>query len=85
MPYYEYLTDLTDEEIEELGNDLATDKLNPMEPKKQLAWDITSQFHDPSAADGAQRNFERVVQRCLMRSLSFPPLSQGIFRTMANV
>ena len=82
VPYYEYLTDLTDEEIEELGNDLATDKLNPMEPKKQLAWDITSQFHDPSAADGAQRNFERVIQR---RSLpdeipEFSPAERGYFQ-----
>ena len=82
VPYYEYLTDLSDEEIEELGNDLATDKLNPMEPKKQLAWDITSQFHDPSAADGAQRNFERVIQRKSLpdEMLEFTPTEPGYFR-----
>ena len=63
VPYMEYLTDLPDAELKDLDNDLATAKVNPMEPKKRLAWEITSQFHDPSAADGAQQNFERVVQR----------------------
>jgi tyrosyl-tRNA synthetase len=33
-----------------------------MEPKKRLAWDVTSQFHDKDAADVAQSHFERVVQ-----------------------
>ena len=82
VPYFEYLTDLPDAEIAELGNDLAADKVNPIEPKKRLAWDITSQFHDPSAADGAQLNFERVIQR---RSLpddipDFTPSEPGYFR-----
>ena len=63
VPYMDYLTDLPDSELEELGNDLAANRVNPMEPKKRLAWEITSQFHDAPAADGAQQNFERVVQR----------------------
>ena len=63
VPYFEYLTDLPDAELEELSNDLAENNINPMEPKKRLAWEITSQFHDPAAADGARQNFERVVQR----------------------
>ncbi|MCH7712038.1 MAG: tyrosine--tRNA ligase [Chloroflexi bacterium] len=63
VPYFEYLTDLPDAELEELSNDLAENNVNPMEPKKRLAWEITSQFHDPAAADGARQNFERVVQR----------------------
>ena len=82
VPYLEYLTDLPDSELEELGNDLAANRGNPMEPKKRLAWEITSQFHDASAADGAQRNFERVVQR---RDLpddipDFTPSQPGYFQ-----
>jgi tyrosyl-tRNA synthetase len=34
-----------------------------MEMKKRLAREITAQFHESSAADAAQENFERVVQR----------------------
>ena len=82
VPYMDYLTDLPDSDLEELGNDLAANRVNPMEPKKRLAWDITSQFHDASAADGAQQNFERVVQR---RALpddipDFTPPQPGYFQ-----
>jgi tyrosyl-tRNA synthetase len=36
---------------------------NPMEYKKRLALDITSQFHGKAEADAGQQHFERVVQR----------------------
>ena len=45
-----------------MAKDLESNALNPMEPKKRLAWDITRQFHDSQAADAAQSHFERVVQ-----------------------
>ena len=60
--YYDLLTDLPSDALSELEQDLTTDSTNPMEHKKRLAWDITSQFHDPAAADAAQAHFERVVQ-----------------------
>ena len=62
MSYFEYLTDVPMEELAAITNDLKNDALNPMEPKKRLAWDVTSQFHDKDAADAAQAHFERVVQ-----------------------
>ena len=62
MPYFEYLTDVPMEELSAITNDLKNNALNPMEPKKRLAWDVTSQFHHKDAADGAQAHFERVVQ-----------------------
>ncbi len=62
MSYFEYLTDVPMEELAAITNDLKNDALNPMEPKKRLAWDVTSQFHDKDAADAAQSHFERVVQ-----------------------
>ncbi len=63
ISYFEYLTDLPDEELAAISRDLAGQAVNPMQVKKRLAWDITAQFHDRRAADAAQENFERVVQR----------------------
>ena len=62
MSYFEYLTDVPTAELAEIANDLQNGSLNPMEPKKRLAWDVTRQFHDSQAADAAQAHFERVVQ-----------------------
>ena len=62
LSYFEYLTDVPMGELAAMATDLASDTLNPMEPKKRLAWDVTRQFHDAGAADTAQAHFERVVQ-----------------------
>ena len=61
-PYFEYLTDMPDEDLSALAHDLENDTVNPMDFKKRLALEITAQFHDQAAADGAQAHFERVVQ-----------------------
>lgn len=62
LSYFEYLTDVPMGELAVMATDLASDTLNPMEPKKRLAWDVTRQFHNADAADSAQAHFERVVQ-----------------------
>ncbi len=62
LSYFEYLTDVPMGELAAMATDLASDALNPMEPKKRLAWDVTRQFHNADAADSAQAHFERVVQ-----------------------
>ena len=62
MSYLEYLTDIPMTDLAELGLELESGTLNPMEPKKRLAWDVTHQFHEREAADAAQSHFERVVQ-----------------------
>ncbi len=62
MEYFEYLTDVSDEELAEMDRDLKEDSVNPMELKKRLARDITEQFHDPREARKAEEYFERVVQ-----------------------
>ena len=81
VAYLEYLTDMPAPELAEVSRDLASQRVNPMGPKKRLAWEITSQFHDNSAADGAQENFERVVQgRDLPEDiLDFTPATVGYF------
>ena len=63
VPYFEYLTDAPQEELTSFSSDLAAGSINPMDMKKRLAREITTQFHENAAADAAQENFERVVQR----------------------
>jgi len=63
VPYFEYLTDAPQEELTAFSGDLAAGSINPMNMKKRLAREITAQFHESAAADAAQENFERVVQR----------------------
>ena len=81
--YYELLTDLPSSSLADLRSDLAQDRVNPMEHKKRLAWEITSQFHDSTSADSAQSHFERVVQG---RSLpdEMPELSLSEIRQLAG-
>ncbi len=63
--YYELLTDIYDD----VKPTLALMKMgdhdgvsHPMELKKKLAWEITSQLHDNRSANAAQAHFEQVVQ-----------------------
>ena len=63
IPYCEYLTDISDAEIDEMRQTLAAGSVNPMELKKRLARELTAQFHDAAVARGAERAFERTIQR----------------------
>ncbi len=63
MDYFEYLTDVPDAELGEMGLGLEERSVNPMELKKRLAREITGQFHGPEAGRSAEEHFERVVQR----------------------
>ena len=61
--YFECLTDVPDEELEEMRRALEGESVNPMELKKRLAGEITRQFHSGQEARRAEEEFERVVQR----------------------
>ena len=63
MDYFEFLTDVPDEELEQFREELAAQSVNPMELKKRLADEIVAQFHDQKAAQEAETHFERVVQK----------------------
>ena len=63
MDYFQYLTDVPDGDLQEMGRALEEQSVNPMEFKKRLARDITGQFHAPELAREAEGHFERVVQR----------------------
>ena len=62
VSYFEYLTDAPDEELAEMTRDLNDQSINPMNLKKRLALELTGQFHSREIAEGAQANFEQVVQ-----------------------
>jgi len=63
LPYFELLTDVPDEELAEFCKELEDDAVNPMDLKKRLARELVTQFYDRKAADEAEGNFERVVQK----------------------
>jgi len=63
MDYFELLTDVPDEDLAGFREELAAQSVNPMELKKRLAREIVAQFHSQHAAQEAEADFERVVQR----------------------
>ena len=62
VPYSEYLTDIADDEVDEMRRAIADGSENPMELKKRLARELVAQFHDADAAREAEGHFERTVQ-----------------------
>ncbi|HUQ85401.1 MAG TPA: tyrosine--tRNA ligase [Candidatus Limnocylindrales bacterium] len=58
---FEYLTDLPIEEIS-IINKKITDGENPMQFKKQLAFELVKQLNDKDEAIKSQENFEKTVQ-----------------------
>jgi tyrosyl-tRNA synthetase len=63
LPYFELVTDVPDEELEELKKELDHDTVNPMTLKKRLAREIVTQLYDQKAATEAEEHFVRVFQR----------------------
>ena len=83
LPYFEYLTDITEDDLSTAARDLSSESVNPMNLKKLLAAEITEQFHDGEAANAAQAHFEQVVQK---RGLpdEMPELSLADLRERIN-
>ena len=61
--YFELVTDVGSEEVQEIRQAMAAGSVNPMELKKRLAREIVGQFHSAEAVREAEAHFERVVQR----------------------
>ena len=61
-PYFEYLTDVPDEELVEIRASLKDGAGNPMDLKKKLARELVTEFHDDRASLAAERYFEQTVQ-----------------------
>jgi len=63
LPYFELVTDVPDEELEEFKKERDHDTINPMELKKRLAREIVTQLYSQKAATEAEEHFVRVFQR----------------------
>ncbi|MFZ5437545.1 MAG: tyrosine--tRNA ligase [Patescibacteria group bacterium] len=61
IEYFTLLTDVHQQEIEAIQQRIANGD-NPMQWKKQLAWEITASYHSVEVADQAQTHFENTVQ-----------------------
>jgi tyrosyl-tRNA synthetase len=61
--YYELLTDLSQQEIQELKSGVESGAVHPMKAKGDLAYRMVSDFHSEAAAQEAQEHFTRVVQK----------------------
>jgi len=63
IQYFELVTDVPDGELGEFRQALEKNAVNPMELKKRLARELVTQLYDKKAANEAETNFERVVQK----------------------
>jgi tyrosyl-tRNA synthetase len=61
MQYFELLTDTDEEELRDIGKQI-DDGANPMDLKKQLAWNIVTQLYGKQEAAEAESHFQKVVQ-----------------------
>jgi len=63
IQYFELVTDVPDEELEEFRQALNSNAVNPMELKKRLARELVTQLYDKKAAAEAEENFAKVFQK----------------------
>jgi len=63
MQYFELVTDVPDEELEEFRQGLEDGTVNPMTLKKRLAREIVSQLYDQKIAIEAEEHFVKVFQK----------------------
>jgi len=62
MDYFELVTDVPDEELEEFRQQLSHETVNPMILKKRLAREIVTQLYSEKEAAEAGGHFEKTVQ-----------------------
>ena len=62
LQYFELVTDVTDEELEEFKKQLDDAKFNPMMLKKRLAGEIVTHLYSEKEATEAEKHFAKVVQ-----------------------
>jgi len=63
IQYFELVTDVPEEELEEFRQELRDETTNPMTLKKRLAREIVTQLYNQKAASEAEEHFARVVQK----------------------
>ncbi|MCK5124248.1 MAG: tyrosine--tRNA ligase, partial [Dehalococcoidia bacterium] len=63
VDYFELVTDVPEEEIDNFREQLKTPSANAMNIKKRLAYEIVRQFHGEQAANEEQEYFEKKYQK----------------------
>ena len=63
LDYFELVTDVPDDELEEFRQELGNETINPMMLKKRLAREIVTQLYSQKEAAEAEKQFVKVVQR----------------------
>jgi tyrosyl-tRNA synthetase len=63
IQYFELLTDVSDDELEEFKRQIYNGAVNPMLLKKRLARELVAQLHDCTAALEAEEHFNSVFQK----------------------
>lgn len=61
--YFELCTEIPLQLIKQYKESMQVDKVNPMDLKKKLAFEIVKLYHSEEAAKDSQEEFERVFQR----------------------
>ena len=76
LQYFELLTDVTDEELDEFKQQMDTQTINPMLLKKRLAGELVMQLYNQKAATEAEERFAKVFQeRELPEEIEERPIS----------
>ncbi len=63
LDYFELVTDVPDQELEEFRQQLSNETINPMTLKKRLADEIVTHLYNKEEANVATKHFEKVVQK----------------------
>jgi len=63
MQYFELVTDVPDQELEEFRQGLKDETINPMTLKKRLAREIVTQLYNQKTASEAEEHFVKVFQK----------------------
>jgi len=63
LQYFELVTDVPNQELEEFRQELSDETINPMTLKKRLAREIVTRLYDQKAATEADLYFTKVVQQ----------------------
>ena len=63
LDYFELVTDVPDEELEEFRQQLDKETINPMTLKKRLAREIVTQLYNQKEATEAEEHFSSVFQK----------------------
>lgn len=88
VKYFELATDLTNEELSRLKEDLASGAVHPRDAKMRLAHTFVRMYHGRDAADAAEQHFRTVFQQRALpddipeAELSKSLLANGTIRTI---